>query len=71
MICLYLPQRRTMLWTMRAIGYVRVSTEKQADHGQLETKFLRLRQAVKLRDEIDGWKVYWLGGWGKGRCSIS
>ena len=22
-----------MLWTMRAIGYVRVSTDKQADHG--------------------------------------
>jgi hypothetical protein len=34
---------------------------------QLETKFLRLRQAVKLRDEIDGWQVYWLGGWGKGQ----
>ena len=22
-----------MLWTMRAIGYIRVSTDKQADHG--------------------------------------
>jgi len=34
---------------------------------QLETKFLRLRQAVKLGEQIDGWRVCWLGGWSKGR----
>jgi hypothetical protein len=34
---------------------------------QLETKFLRLRQPVKLRDEIDGWRVCWLGGWDTNR----
>jgi len=33
---------------------------------QLETKFLRLRQSVKLGDEIAGWRVCWLGGWGRG-----
>src|SRR5439155_13836658 len=33
-----------MLWTMRAIGYVRVSTDKQADHGvSLEAQEAKIR----------------------------
>ena len=34
---------------------------------ELETKFLRLRQAVKLGEQIDGWRVCWLGGWSRHR----
>jgi len=33
----------------------------------VETKFVRLGQAVELGDHIDGWRVCWLGGWDKGR----
>jgi hypothetical protein len=33
----------------------------------LETRFLRLRQAARLGDRIDGWQVCWLGGWGRDR----
>jgi hypothetical protein len=33
----------------------------------VKTKFVRLRQAVDLGDDIDGWRVCWLGGWDKGR----
>ena len=29
----------------------------------VETKFLRLRQPVKLGHRIDGWRVCWVGGW--------
>ena len=32
---------------------------------QVETKFVRLRRAVDLGDDIDGWRVCWLGGWDK------
>ena len=32
---------------------------------QVETKFLRLCQPVALGEQIDGWRVCWLGGWGK------
>jgi hypothetical protein len=31
----------------------------------VETKFLWLRERVALGDDIDGWRVCWLGGWGK------
>jgi hypothetical protein len=31
----------------------------------LETKFLWLREQVALGDDIDGWRVCWLGGWGR------
>jgi hypothetical protein len=34
---------------------------------RVETKFLRLFQAVELGDDIDGWRVSWLGGWDKCR----
>jgi hypothetical protein len=34
---------------------------------QLETKFLRLLKPVKLGEQIDGWRVCWLGGWAKNR----
>jgi hypothetical protein len=33
----------------------------------IETKFLRLFRAVELGDDIDGWRVCWLGGWDKCR----
>jgi hypothetical protein len=33
----------------------------------VETKFLRLDKPPTLGEQIDGWKVCWLGGWGKGR----
>jgi hypothetical protein len=32
---------------------------------EVETKLLRLRQAVELGREVDGWRVCWLGGWSK------
>ena len=32
---------------------------------QLETKFLRLRQSATVGDQLDGWRVCWLGGWDK------
>jgi hypothetical protein len=36
---------------------------------QVETKFLRLSQAVEFgtEKERDGWQVCWLGGWDKHR----
>ena len=34
---------------------------------QVETKFLRLCQPAALGEQIDGWRVCWLGGWGKKR----
>jgi hypothetical protein len=33
----------------------------------VETKFLRLFQAVELGDDMEGWRVCWLGGWDKHR----
>ena len=33
----------------------------------VETRFLRLRKPVGLRDRIDGWRVCWIGGWDKGK----
>ena len=33
----------------------------------IETKFLRLFRAVEMGDDLDGWRVCWLGGWGKCR----
>ncbi len=34
---------------------------------QVETKFLRLCRPAELGIVIDGWRVSWLGGWGKDR----
>ena len=34
---------------------------------QVETKFLRLCQPASLGEQIDGWRVCWLGGWGRDR----
>ena len=34
---------------------------------RIETKFLRLREAVAWGHEIDDWQVCWLGGWDKQR----
>jgi hypothetical protein len=33
----------------------------------VETKFLRLGRAVRCGDDIDGWRLCWLGGWDKHR----
>jgi len=33
----------------------------------VETKFLRLHQAVPPGARIDGWRVCWLGGWDRHR----
>jgi hypothetical protein len=32
-----------------------------------DTKYLRLSKPAELGDEIDGWRVCWLGGWSKYR----
>ena len=29
----------------------------------VETKFIRLRKQAAVGDDIDGWRVCWLGGW--------
>jgi hypothetical protein len=34
---------------------------------EIETKYLRLFREVRLGDQIDGWRVCWLGGWDKCR----
>jgi len=33
---------------------------------QPETKFLRLREPATVGDDVDGWRVCWLGGWDSG-----
>ena len=33
----------------------------------VETKYLRLFREARLGDQIDGWRVCWLGGWDKCR----
>jgi hypothetical protein len=33
----------------------------------VETKFLRLPSPVALGEQIDGWRVCWLGGWDRHR----
>src|SRR6266702_7069733 len=48
--CLHTPRRRAMLSTMRAIGYVRVSTDKQADHGvSLEAQEAKIRAMATVQ----------------------
>ena len=34
---------------------------------EIETKYLRLFREVELGDQIEGWRVCWLGGWDKCR----
>jgi len=44
------PRSRAMLSTMRAIGYARVSTDKQADHGvSLEAQEAKIRAMATLQ----------------------
>jgi hypothetical protein len=44
------PRHRAMLSTMRAIGYVRVSTDKQADHGvSLEAQEAKIRAMATVQ----------------------
>jgi hypothetical protein len=33
----------------------------------IETKYLRLSNAVSVGDYVEGWRVCWLGGWDKSR----
>jgi len=45
-----MPRDRAMLSTMRAIGYVRVSTDKQADHGvSLEAQEAKIRAMATVQ----------------------
>ena len=37
-------------------------------HMQIQTKFLWLPSPVALGDQIDGWRVSWIGGWD--RCRV-
>src|ERR1700724_1520808 len=42
-----------MLWTMRAIGYARVSTDKQADHGvSLEAQETKIRAMATVQGAV-------------------
>ena len=34
---------------------------------QVQTKYLRLCRPAALGEQIDGWRVCWLGGWGSAR----
>jgi hypothetical protein len=34
---------------------------------QIETKYLRLVKPVAMGEQIEGWRVCWLGGWDKCR----
>jgi len=34
---------------------------------QIETKYLRLVKPVTMGEQIEGWRVCWLGGWDKCR----
>ena len=45
-----------------------VTTAKRLETLQVQTRFLRLGQPVKLGDRIDGWRVSWVGGWDK--CKV-
>jgi hypothetical protein len=33
----------------------------------IETKYLHLREPAKLGEQIDGWRICWLGGWDRMR----
>jgi len=35
---------------------------------QGQTKFLWLRKPVAIGDQVDGWRVCWIGGWD--RCRV-
>src|SRR5262245_17601795 len=51
---LHPARHRAMLWTMRAIGYVRVSTDKQADHGvSLEAQEAKIRAMAVVQGGRD------------------
>ncbi len=49
----FAPQSHGCVWSVQTM--------------QMETKFLRLCQPAALGEQIDGWKVYWVGGWGRDR----
>jgi hypothetical protein len=34
---------------------------------RVETKFLRLFRPVAMGDDVDGWRMCWVGGWDKCR----
>ncbi|HUE03166.1 MAG TPA: hypothetical protein VMR62_26595 [Bryobacteraceae bacterium] len=33
----------------------------------LETKYVHLRRVVAVGEQIDGWRVSWIGGWDRGK----
>ena len=37
----------------------------------IQTKFFRLRAVPALGDRIEAWRVWWLGGWDRGRVFSS
>ncbi len=39
-----------------------------SSHMQMQTKFLWLSRAAKVGEAIDGWQVFWVGGWD--RCRV-
>jgi hypothetical protein len=47
------PQRHVGLWT--------------GHNMQIETNSSAFANRLKLDAEIDGWRVSWMGGWGKDR----
>ena len=34
---------------------------------KLETKYVHLRRSVTVGEQIDGWRVSWVGGWDRHR----
>ena len=58
----------SQLWAER---HWRLTVRPNQSHGcdgmQLETRFLRLSKPLELGEQIDGWRVCWLGGWDKNR----
>jgi hypothetical protein len=61
-------QRYTLHIPCRSVAALPASgpTPKRLETLQVQTRFLRLLQPAGLGDQIDGWRVCWVGGWDKG-----
>jgi hypothetical protein len=60
-----------MTWAAPALAAETDPTAERQPRGlQVETKFLRLFKPVALGDQIDGWRVCWIGGWDKCRILL-
>jgi hypothetical protein len=55
------------LLTRFAIGPAPAAPVEQRVGELVETKSIRVGQLVAVGDWIAGWRVYWIGGWDKGR----